>query len=107
MISAVAKRSSYPALSMRGRSGPPIATTVAWVEPEMAPNRVHDTAAVTARPPRRWPKKVIARSSRRLAVRPRVTISAARMNIGTVISATGLMPLIICWMMMSSLRLGK
>ena len=56
---------------------------------EMAPNRVPDTAAVTARPPRRWPKKVIARSSRRLAVRPRVTISAARMNIGTVISATG------------------
>ncbi len=92
---------------MRGRSGPPMATTVAWVEPEIAPNSVHATAAVTARPPRRWPKKVIARSSRRFAVWPRVTMSAAKMNIGTVISATGLMPLTICWTMMSGLSAGK
>ena len=40
MISAVEKDEEYPAFSRSGRRGPPMATTVAWVEPETAPKSV-------------------------------------------------------------------
>jgi len=72
---------------------------VAWVEPETAPNSVQLAAVVIARPPRRCPTKRITRSSSRSAAWPLVTMSAAKMNIGTAISATGCTPPIICWMM--------
>ena len=52
-IKARMKLSLYPALSIRGRNGEPMATTVAWVEPDTAPNIVQADAVATARPPRR------------------------------------------------------
>ena len=86
---------------MRGRSGLPIATTVAWVEPETAPKSAQLAAAVTPSPPRTWPTKAITRSISRLAECPLVMMSAARMNIGTAISAEGRMPASICCTMIS------
>ena len=86
---------------MRGRSGEPTATTVAWVEPETAPNRVQEAAVETARPPLIWPTKLMTMLIRRLADWPRVMMSAARMNMGTAISAVGRMPPIICWIRVS------
>ena len=72
------------------------ATTVAWVEPETAPNRVQLAAAAMPRPPRTWPTKRITRSISRSAECPLVMMSAAKMNIGTAISEAGRMPASIC-----------
>ena len=88
-------------MSIRGLSGEPIATTVAWVEPETAPNMVQAVAVETASPPFRWPTKAITMSMRRPADWPRVMMSAAKMNIGTAISEAGRMPASICWTMVS------
>ncbi len=88
-------------MSILGRSGEPTATTVAWVEPETAPNRVQEAAVETARPPFTWPMKDITMSISRSADWPRVMMSAARMNIGTAISEAGRMPAIICWIRVS------
>ena len=87
---------------MRGRSGPPTATTVACVEPETAPNMVQAPAVAMASPPRRWPTKAMTRSISRFADWPRVMISAAKMNIGTAIRLAGRMPARICWTIVSS-----
>ncbi len=83
-------------MSIFGRSGEPTATTVAWVDPDTAPNSVQEAAVLTANPPLIWPMKDITISMRRFADCPRVMMSAARMNIGTAISDAGRMPAIIC-----------
>ncbi len=87
---------------MRGRSGEPTATTVAWVEPETAPNIVQAAAVETARPPRIWPTNFMTMSISRSADWPRVMMSAAKMNIGTAISEAGWMPASICCTIVSS-----
>ena len=43
-----------------------MATTVAWVDPETAPKKVHAAVVVTARPPRVWPKKAMTRLMKRM-----------------------------------------
>src|SRR5690625_3822848 len=73
-----------------------MATTVAWVEPETAPNSVQATAVVMGSPPRIWPTKLPTRSSSRSAVRPLMMMSAARMNMGTATSTLCSTPPIIC-----------
>src|SRR5690625_30435 len=73
-----------------------MATTVAWVEPETAPNSGQATAVVRGSPPRTWPTKLPTRSSRRSAVRPLMMMSAARMNMGTATSTLCSTPPIIC-----------
>src|SRR5690625_7602762 len=73
-----------------------MATTVAWVEPETAPNSVQATAVVMGSPPRIWPTKLPTRSSSRSAVRPLMMVSAARMNMGTATSTLCSTPPIIC-----------
>ncbi len=63
-----------------------MATTVAWVEPDTAPNTAQPAAVVIGKPPRQWRLKASTRSRRRLAVWPLVRMSAAKMNIGTAAS---------------------
>ncbi len=84
-----------------------MATTVAWVDPLRAPKSVQLTAVVIGRPPRTWPTSPITRSRSRSAAWPRVMISAARMNIGTAMSAAGLTPPIICWTSVSGSAPGN
>ncbi len=72
-----------------------MATTVAWVEPETAPNSAQEAAVVIGRPPRMWRVKASTRSSSRLAVWPLVRMSAANMNIGTAARTQLPTPLII------------
>ena len=63
-----------------------MATTVAWVEPDTAPNTAQDMAVVMGKPPRRCRVKASTTSSNRLAVWPLVRISAAKINMGTAAS---------------------
>jgi len=76
---------------------PPMATTVACVEPETAPKKVHAAVVVTARPPRVWPKKAMTKSMSRRATCPVEMTSAAKMNIGTATRESGRTPTSICW----------
>lgn len=73
-----------------------MATTVAWVEPEMAPKRVQAAAVVMAMPPRMWPTKASTKSSSRLVEWPVLMMSAARMNMGTESSTWALTPAMSC-----------
>ena len=89
MIKAVEKEASYPALRSSGRNGPPMATTVAWVEPETESKSVQAMVVEIGIPPRLCPTSLTTNVSSRSATCPEVMMSAARMNRGTAVSDTG------------------
>ncbi len=83
IISAVVSSSSYPLNINLFLIGFPIATTVAWVEPDIAPKIVQVAAVVIAIPPCMCPTNVSTKSNNLFDVCPAHIISAAKINIGT------------------------
>ena len=75
---------------------PPMAATVAWVDPETAPKSVQLALVVMGSPPGRWPTKALIMFISRPADSPDVMMLAERMNIGTHTSAGGVTPVIAC-----------
>jgi hypothetical protein len=90
-----------------GRIVPPIAATVACVEPDTAPNKVQATLVTIGRPPNRCPRKALTIFIILLAACPEVTILAANINMGTQTREAGLIPLSICCTSILRLRSGK
>ncbi len=83
-------------MSSMGRMVVPMAATVAWVEPDTAPNRVQLAPVVMGRPPGMWPVNTRIMLMRRGAASPAVMMLAPRMNIGTAMRAGGVMPVRTC-----------
>src|SRR5210317_687880 len=91
----------YPASSSMGRMVPPMAATVAWVDPETAPKSVQLALVVMGRPPGRWPTKTFNIRIRRMEDSPEVIMLAERMNMGTHTRAGGVTPVITCCTMVT------
>ncbi|MPN18664.1 hypothetical protein SDC9_166027 [bioreactor metagenome] len=66
-----------------------MATTVACVEPETAPKRVHAVTVAIGRPPLLCPTIFTTKFSSLSAICPEVIISAAKINIGTAVKEIG------------------
>ncbi len=75
---------------------PPMAATVACVEPETAPKSVQLELVVIGSPPGKWPTKALIIFINRLADSPDVMMLAERINIGTHTRAGGVTPVITC-----------
>ena len=79
-----------------GRIVPPMAATVAWVEPETAPKSVQLALVVMGKPPGKWPTKTFSIRINRPADSPEVMMLADRINIGTQTKAGGVTPVMTC-----------
>ena len=77
----------YPHLRRIGYIKEPMATTVAGLDPEIAPKNMHAKIAVRARPPRKWPTRHSARFSTRLDNSPLAAILAVKIKKGMDIIA--------------------
>ena len=96
MINPMVKELGYPALSSMGRIVPPIAATVAWVEPETPPNSVQLAVAVMGKPPGICPTKDWTIRISFSADLPEVIRFADKINIGMQTMAEGVTPVKTC-----------
>jgi hypothetical protein len=79
---AAAKSAGYFFLIMDGAMMPPMAATVAGLEPLMAPKNAEATTVMSPRPPRRDPTRVEARRTSRREMPPCSMIPPASMKKG-------------------------
>ena len=79
---AAAKSAGYFFLIMDGAMMPPMAATVAGLEPLMAPKKAEATTVMSPRPPRRDPTRVEARRTSRREMPPCSMIPPASMKKG-------------------------
>jgi len=106
IISARVKGLEYPASRSIGLMVPPIAATVAWVDPDTAPNIVQAAFVVIASPPGICPRKALVIPISLFAAWPDVIMFAARINIGTATSEGGMIPVTTCWIITFMLKFG-